>query len=120
MEKIKDSDSREPEDRPLIIAVDFDGTLTMNDISPEIGEPRTDLITRLIDEQAKGAKIILWTCRCGEYLDSAVSWCRSQGLYFDAVNDNLQLVKDWFGNDCRKVFADVYFDDKFRDFTLPF
>ena len=34
------------------------------------------------------------------------------GLEFDAVNENLPEMIEWYGNDCRKVFADVYIDDK--------
>ena len=34
------------------------------------------------------------------------------GLKFDAVNENLPEMIEWHGNDCRKIFADVYIDDK--------
>ena len=45
-------------------------------------------------------------------LDKAVSWCRAHGLRFDAVNDNLPEHVRKYGNNCRKVFADEYWDDK--------
>lgn len=31
---------------------------------------------------------------------------------FDAVNDNLPEAVEYFGNNTRKVHADVYLDDK--------
>lgn len=97
-----------------IIAVDFDGTLCSNNW-PEIGEPNWDLIDRLKVEQEKGAKIILWTCRTGQMLNDAISWCNNNcNLSFDAVNENLPEMIEKFGGDCRKIFADVYIDDKAR------
>ena len=48
----------------------------------------------------------------GEKLQEAVEWCRQHGLEFDAVNENLPETVEWYGTDCRKVFADVYIDGK--------
>ena len=70
------------------------------------------LLRWLIARRAMGDKVILWTCRCGEMLEAAVTWCGAFGLAFDAVNDNLPENIEKYGNDCRKVFADMYLDDK--------
>lgn len=95
----------------IIYAVDFDGTLCESNF-PEIGEPNKTLISRLIKRKNKGHKIILWTCRVGERLREAVDWCKQFGLEFDAVNENLpEIVAEW-GGESRKIFADVYIDDK--------
>ena len=94
-----------------IIAVDFDGTLCEAKW-PEIGAPRKNIIAELIREQAAGAKLILWTCREGKQLEDAVTWCLDEGLKFDAVNDNLPEMTELYGNNCRKVNADEYWDDK--------
>ena len=59
-----------------------------------------------------GAKLILWTCREGELLDKAVAWCEERGLFFDAVNDNIPESIEKYGNNCRKVSADIYIDDR--------
>lgn len=93
------------------IAVDFDGCICENKW-PEIGEPRQQVINELIKAQAEGARLILWTCREGEPLDAAVMWCLNHGLRFDAVNDNLQENIAAYGNNCRKVWADEYWDDR--------
>ena len=99
-----------------IIAVDFDGTLCENKY-PEIGEPRLEVIERLLQEQRKGAHTILWTCRRGEELAAAIYWCVERGLVFDAINDNLKYIVDEYGGDTRKIYADEYWDDKA---VLPF
>lgn len=94
-----------------IYAVDFDGTLCES-VWPGIGRPNMALIKHLIKRRRGGNKLILWTCRCGKRLEEAVSWCDYHGLKFDAVNENLPEMIEYFGNDSRKIFADVYIDDK--------
>lgn len=97
--------------RAFIVAVDFDGTLC-EDKWPEIGRPNWDLIRYLNFVQGLGNKIILWTCRTEEKLEEAVVWCELHGLKFDAVNENLPEMIERYGIDTRKIFADMYIDDK--------
>lgn len=99
----------------MIYAVDFDGTLC-RDRYPEIGEPRTAVIHFVKRLRAQGDKLILWTCRSGDDLEAAVAWCEALGLTFDAVNDNLPENIARYNNNCRKVNADYYIDD--RNFPL--
>lgn len=94
-----------------IIAVDFDGTLCENKY-PEIGEPNMELIDFLMNCQLNGDKVILWTCRNEEQTKAAVDWCSEKGLVFDAVNENLPEIITEFGGDARKIFANVYIDDR--------
>lgn len=94
-----------------IIAVDFDGTLCRGKW-PEIGDANEDIIRALISAQKDGAKLILWTCREGADLRAAVMWCMKHGIEFDAINDNLEENKEYFGNNSRKVYATEYWDDK--------
>jgi len=95
-----------------IMAIDFDGTLCENRY-PEIGEPNADLINCLLKLQNDiSARLILWTCRSGELLDAAIAWCAEQGLIFNAVNQNLPDVIEEFGSDTRKIFANIYLDDR--------
>jgi len=63
-------------------------------------------------EKQNGAALILWTCRVGGQLGEAVAWCARLGLTFDAVNANLPERIAAYQNDCRKIDADEYWDDK--------
>lgn len=97
--------------RVFIMAVDFDDTLFYTDY-PYIEEPNMEIINLCKKWKASGRKVILWTCREGKELEEAVEACRSYGLEFDAVNDNLDSGKRQWGNNPRKIFADYYIDDK--------
>ena len=97
--------------RAPIIAVDFDGTLCENKW-PEIGAPKWNTIQTRVAAQAAGARLVLWTNRVGARLREAVEWCRNRELEFDAVNENLPEIKAAFTTDCRKVYADIYLDDR--------
>jgi len=97
----------------MIIAIDFDGCLC-HDAWPEIGKPRKRVMRKAIRRQRKGDTLILWTCREGESLKRALEWCVAQGLYFDFANENTPERIAEFGNDCRKIGADLYIDDKAR------
>jgi len=102
--------------RPKIIACDFDGTL-FTDNYPYVGEPIFMTIEMLKSEQEDGAKIILWTNRTDEPLANAVRACNEEGLFFDAVNDNLSEIIEMFGCNARKIFADEYWDDRMVPMT---
>ena len=96
------------------IAVDFDGVI-VTDKFPEIGEPNLELIDWLKGYQTRGGKLVLWTSRndiVNNALSKAVAFCKSIGLEFDAVNENLKEVQEKWGGDTRKVLTDYYLDDK--------
>lgn len=93
-----------------VIAIDFDGCLCEN-AWPEIGKPHMEVINAAIKEQTGGSALILWTCRVGELLERSVEWCRSYGLEFDAVNENLPERLEHYGSESRKISADEYWDD---------
>ena len=107
----------------MIIALDFDGTLA-DHAFPEIGKPRTWLIEQAIEWRKGGDKIILWTCREDvniadhasyvprNYLTEAVEWCKKFGLEFDAINQQLEEIDDPMLKVSRKIFADIYIDDR--------
>lgn len=93
------------------IAVDFDGTLFTENF-PNIGEPKWRVINWCKKQREEGNILILWTCREGELLSKAVQACRDVGLEFDFVNENAAHRLKKYGNDCRKIGADIYMDDK--------
>ncbi len=100
------------------IAVDFDGTLCENSF-PEIGEPKPLVIEYIKRQAAAGAHIILYTCRENgtkrNLLDEALQFCAEQGIELYAVNENPDnSFSEEYGTSFggRKVFADIYIDDK--------
>ena len=64
--------------------------------------------------KSEGHKIILWTCRENVALENAIKFCEDQGIELDAINENVDVeekIKS-FGYNSRKVYADIYLDDK--------
>ena len=98
-------------DTGKVIAVDFDGTLSLGKW-PNIGPANEELINFLKERTEKGDKLILWTCREGNALQEAVKWCTKEGLEFDAVNDNIPEMIERYGTNSRKVSCDYYIDDR--------
>ena len=91
-----------------IVAVDFDGTLSLDSQYPNIGRFNTHLYEALMKLKGIGWSIVLWTCREGKELKEAVECCKMNGLEFDAINENPSHVP--FKS--RKVVADMYIDDR--------
>lgn len=92
------------------VAVDFDGTLCENKW-PQIGRPHDVMIRAVKEARARGARLILYTCREGERLAEAAAWCEAQGIHFDAVNENLPEWIAQYGGDCRKISCHELWDD---------
>ena len=96
----------------LIIAVDFDKTISLGDW-PDVGPVNKPVMDELLRRKKQGDKVILWSCRNGDELSAAVAWCKLYGLEFDAVNENLpEVLAAWNYIDTRKIYADEYWDDK--------
>ena len=100
------------------VAVDFDGTLCKSEF-PEIGSPKQEVIDFVKWIASEGSKIILYTNRengTRKLLDEAVEWCEAQGIPLYAVNENPgNRYPELYGltyMDNRKVYADLYIDDK--------
>lgn len=90
----------------MIIAVDYDDTLAIN------GEPNTRLIAMLRQAQKTGNTVILWTCREGKTLVEAVNNLRMWGFVPNLINQNAREAAMRLGRDSRKIYADLYIDDK--------
>lgn len=101
----------------MIVAVDFDGTL-VEDKYPEIGSPNRFMVDLIKAHKQSGDKVVLWTCRNGEYLTAAIHWCDKQGIELDSVNTNLPEIQEKYGGDTRKLSADVYYDDHAIEVTF--
>lgn len=99
----------------MIVAVDFDGVLC-RDAFPDIGAPNYGVVSLVREIIDAGHEVVLWTCRAGDRLVEAVRWCEDRGLRFCAVNENAPSnrakYESLYPNGTRKVYADVYMDDK--------
>lgn len=94
--------------KPIIVAVDFDGTLC-DHVFPKIGEEAPDAIRvlhrlRSMDD----VRLMLWTMRSGKPLDEAVAWCNERGVLFWDVNQNPEQ-SSW--STSNKQYANIYIDD---------
>lgn len=95
----------------MILAVDFDGTICHGQYPSIDGlQPgAVDVINRLYDQ---GHYIIIYTCRSGDQLVTAVNWMLEHGIKFHRVNDNHPDQIRMYNNNSRKVYAHMYIDDK--------
>lgn len=95
---------------PLIIAVDFDGTI-VEDAYPQIGKEQIFAFDTLKKLQSQGHRLILWTYRSGKKLDEAVAFCKEKGIEFYAVNKNFP-EENYDKKYSRKIHADLFIDDR--------
>lgn len=95
----------------MIIAVDFDGTISRGKFPAIDGEQpyAGESLRKLHDE---GHKIIIWTCRTGEQLLSAINWLLERKIPFDRVNDHDPKNVAKYGDGGKKIYAHCYIDDK--------
>lgn len=106
---------------PFKIAIDYDGTLFQGSY-PEMGAPKQDVIDKAKELKKYHAELILWTCREGIGLIEAKKRLVEIGLEFDAINENSPSQKAYMKKRwdlekgevfaVRKIFADVYVDDR--------
>lgn len=95
----------------MIIAIDFDGTICRGQY-PNIDGLQPDAKQYIQELKADGHYIIIYTCRCGDYLTQAINWLLENEIPFDRVNDNEPQSIEMYKNNSRKVYAHVYVDDK--------
>lgn len=95
----------------MIIAIDFDGTIVTNKF-PAIGDPIPGAAENIRYLALDGHYIIINTCRSNDDAIAAVNYLRREGIPFDAINDNHPEHIEKYGNNCRKIYAHCYIDDK--------
>ena len=91
----------------MIIAVDFDGTVVEHHY-PKIGPIKTGAKEALQAFHKAGHKIVIWTCRAGKEEKEVRAFLTSNEIPFDTINNPIM------GADLgtRKIYADLYIDDK--------
>jgi len=91
-------------------AFDFDGTIVENKF-PEIGEFLVGVVPKLNSLYRDLSNIIIvWTCRSGDYENDMRNFMIKNKVPFDFINENPMVN---YGS--RKIFANVYHDDRNAD-----
>lgn len=95
----------------MIIAIDFDGTISRGKYPAIDGlQPyAAEVINRLYQQ---GHYLIINTCREGIRLTEAINFLLQNDIRFNRVNDNIPGTEKEYGWNARKIFADIYIDDR--------
>lgn len=105
--------------KKLILAIDFDGTIVNHEF-PKIGylKPYAKQVIQRWKEE--GHKIIIWTCRNQSEpehpewtqapISAVIEFLNKNKIPFDTVNSDVPNLGFWLQS--RKVYADVYIDDR--------
>lgn len=91
--------------RPKVVAVDLDGTI-LHDEFPEKGKPVDGMRKQLEALHELGWKIVIWTVR--DENESVAAHLRKYDIPFDYINENPHGPP----KTSRKIYADVYLDDR--------
>lgn len=95
----------------MILSIDFDGTLCRDEY-PGIGCPQPYAVDTMQVLAFEGHYLIINTCREGDRLLEAINWLLEHNIPFHRVNDNHPEATKKYGSNARKVFADLYVDDR--------
>jgi len=93
------------------IAIDFDGTIA-EDSFPELGAIKpyaAQVIKKVADH---GGQIAIWTCRAGVYVNQIKELLNEYGIPYHTFNEPFPEQLAMFPDNSRKIFADVYIDDR--------
>lgn len=96
---------------PIVLALDFDDTIVKSKF-PEIIRAKKGAVKYINKLHKKGYYIIIWTCRHGEHIDMATKWLADNEILFHNINTQHPRLVEYYGNDTRKISADIYVDDK--------
>ena len=91
--------------QPKVVAIDLDGTI-LKDAFPEKGEPIPGMKEQLEALREMGWKIAVWTVRTDH--DDIAKHLKAHDIPFDYINENPHGPP----GQKKKIFADVYVDDR--------
>ncbi|CAB4131405.1 hypothetical protein UFOVP276_189 [uncultured Caudovirales phage] len=95
--------------RPKILAIDLDNT-TLFDMHPEMGKPIGDIAKQLEALRTAGWAVVIWTVR--NESQKIAEKLKEYGVPYDYINDHPWNHK----HSSRKIYADVYLDDRAMNF----
>ena len=93
------------------LSIDFDGTIVEVDY-PRIGKLKPNVVKIINKLYEEGHSIIINTCRAGIYEGDCYKFLQDNNIPYHYINSNLPEDIEKFGQDCRKISADLYIDDK--------
>jgi hypothetical protein len=96
--------------RPKVVAVDLDGTI-LHEGYPAMGKPIDGVKEQLEALRALGWKIVVWTVRNDN--KGVTEHLKKHGIPFDHINENPYNPQP----ESRKIFADVYVDNRAMTFS---
>ena len=94
----------------MIISVDFDGTITKerkDNLLPGTLQPEAAAAINWLKNE--GHTIIVNSCRSTEEIKQ---YLKHHDIRVNYINENAKEHLINFPNDCRKIYADLYIDDK--------
>lgn len=94
--------------RPVIMAVDLDGTLCEEGYFPEVGPPNMELIL-FLEELREDVYIIIWTSRDHRSRDKLKKWLKKHNVPYDSINKPAPFA---VVSESPKVYYDVLIDDR--------
>lgn len=95
-----------------LFCIDFDGTIAY-DAYPEIGELIPGAKETMIKIKELGGEICVWTCRTHQAAIDAVTFLNMNDIPYDKFNEPFDdNVNEYGGDHSRKLFSDVYIDDR--------
>lgn len=101
--------------KPPIVAFDFDLTLAETNF-PIILKPKPYAISTIKELKEAGWRVIIFTNREGQHLETVKEWANKWDLEFDAYNNNSALTEEEWRrfnyNDSRKLGFDYIVDDR--------
>lgn len=97
--------------KKLTLAIDFDGTIAEASF-PEVGALIKDADTIIRKLHEDGHNIIINTCRSGRFEGMAEDFLTENDIPYHFINSNLPELIEFYNQDCRKISADFYIDDK--------
>jgi hypothetical protein len=93
-------------------AIDFDGTIAY-DAYPGIGNIIPGAKETMLKIKELGGEIAIWTCRTHAAKENAKKFLDANNIPYDKFNEPFDAnVNEYGGDHARKIFADVYIDDR--------
>lgn len=96
----------------MIISIDFDDTIVHSGLYPTILGLKENAKEVINGFYYDGNEILINTCRRDEFQAMAQEFLDSNGIKYHYINENLPRLIEAYKEDTRKLFSDIYIDDK--------